>query len=118
MSQRGSLPIAVNYKMIRYYAEFLRAKEYLQSKGIYNGNLSKEVVCLCPLTFNYKIRYDFNTNYGNISNNMRVAQYINTRLGGSTLFGNFYLGEPLSLNYLGRMEGQPGGGGAPLRNRF
>ena len=118
MSQRRTLPIAFNYKMIRYYTELLRAKEYLESKNIYNGSLSKNVVCLCPQTFNYKIRYDFNTNYGNISNNMRVSQYINTHLGGTTQYGNFYLGEPLSLNYLGRMEGQPGGGGTPLRNTF
>ena len=40
------------------------------------------------------------------------------RVGGTTQFGNFYLGQPLSLNYLGRTEGQPGGSGIPPRNRF
>lgn len=40
------------------------------------------------------------------------------RMGGTTQFGNFYLGQPLLLNYLGRTEGQPGGSGIPPRNRF
>ena len=38
--------------------------------------------------------------------------------GGQIQFGNFYLVKPLQLNYLGRMEGQPGGGGAPPKNKF
>ena len=33
-------------------------------------------------------------------------------------YGNFYLGQPLNVNYLGRMEGMPGGSGTPPINRF
>jgi len=40
------------------------------------------------------------------------------RYGGITQFGNFYLGKPLLINYLGRTEGQPGGSGSPPRNSF
>jgi hypothetical protein len=56
--------------------------------------------------------------FTNISNSQRIAQVINSSVGGSTQFGNYYLGEPVVFNYLGRVEGQPGGSGAPLRNRF
>ena len=54
----------------------------------------------------------------NISNIQRVSQIINNSIGGSTQFGNYYLGKPVVFNYLGRVEGQPGGSGTPLRNKF
>jgi hypothetical protein len=53
-----------------------------------------------------------------ISNNMRVAQVITSSLGGKTQYGNFYLGQPLQLNYLGRNEGMPGGSGSAPKNKF
>ena len=51
-----------------------------------------------------------------ISNNVRISQIINSTKGGKTNFGNFYLGQPLNMNYLGRMEGMPGGSGSPPSN--
>ena len=48
--------------------------------------------------------------------NARISQAISNNLGGKIMWGNF--GTPSSLNYLGRVEGQPGGGGKPLRNTF
>ena len=54
----------------------------------------------------------------NISNAQRISQIIRSSVGGRTHFGNYYLGEPVVFNYLGRVEGQPGGSGMPLRNRF
>jgi len=53
-----------------------------------------------------------------VSYNTRIAQLIKTNLGGKTQYGNFYLGQPLSLNYLGRAEGMPGGSGSAPKNRF
>lgn len=53
-----------------------------------------------------------------ISNNMRIAQIINYSRGGNTQYGNFYLDQPLNVNYLGRMEGMPGGSGSPPTNKF
>jgi len=52
--------------------------------------------------------------------NQKITQIITTNLGigGRIHYGNFYLDKPLITNYLGRFEGQPGGGGAPIRNRF
>lgn len=51
-----------------------------------------------------------------VSNNIRVSQIIKYSRGGKTQYGNFYLGQPLNLNYLGRMEGMPGGSGKPPSN--
>ena len=53
-----------------------------------------------------------------VSNNIRVSQIINYSRGGKTQYGNFYLGQPLNINYLGRMEGMPGGSGQPPKNTF
>ena len=53
-----------------------------------------------------------------VSNNIRVSQIVNYSRGGKTQYGNFYLGQPLNINYLGRMEGMPGGSGQPPKNRF
>ena len=82
------------------------------------------------MSANYKINAQTNSNFANVSNQQRIAQRLIldgasqsvvriARLnGGITQFGNFYLNQPLSLNYLGRMEGQPGGGGSPPKNKF
>jgi hypothetical protein len=51
-----------------------------------------------------------------VSNNVRISQIINFYKGGKTQYGNFYLGQPLSINYLGRLEGMPGGSGSPPSN--
>jgi hypothetical protein len=48
--------------------------------------------------------------------NLRIAQAITGTLGGRITFGNFY--KPVSINYLGGWEGQPGGSPRPLRNKF
>jgi hypothetical protein len=53
-----------------------------------------------------------------VSNNKRIAQIINFSKGGTTQYGNFYLGHPLNVNYLGRTEGMPGGSGMPPKNKF
>ena len=53
-----------------------------------------------------------------ISNNMRVSQVVNNYKGGKTQYGNFYLGQPLNVNYLGRMEGMSGGSGTAPKNKF
>jgi len=53
-----------------------------------------------------------------VSNNIRVSQIVKHTKGGTTHFGNFYLGQPLNINYLGRSAGMPGGSGSPPVNRF
>ena len=54
----------------------------------------------------------------NISYKQKLSIKINTTVGGNVQYGNYYLGKPIQVNYLGRTEGQPGGSGAPLRNKF
>jgi len=53
-----------------------------------------------------------------VSNNMRVSQIVNLYKGGKTQYGNFYLGQPLNVNYLGRTEGMVGGSGTAPKNTF
>ena len=48
----------------------------------------------------------------------RISQVINYSKGGKTQYGNFYLGEPLNVNYLGKIAGMPGGSGMPPVNKF
>lgn len=82
-----------------------------------------------PNPKNYKILHTSNTNSSNLSYKMRLSQvlkldgnsqHINriSRMSGKPQFGNFYLGQPLNINYLGRMEGMSGGSGMPPRNKF
>jgi hypothetical protein len=82
-----------------------------------------------PNPKNYKINRSSNTNYSNMSYKMRLSQILKLdsysqktspigRISGTTQFGNFYLGQPLNINYLGRMEGMPGGSGSPPLNKF
>ena len=48
--------------------------------------------------------------------NSRVSQILTGTLGGKITYGNLY--KPVSLDYLGGWEGQPGGSRRPLRNKF
>lgn len=48
----------------------------------------------------------------------RISQAVQATKGGKIQFGNFYLGKPLELDYLGQMEGIPGGRLGPPLNRF
>ena len=50
---------------------------------------------------------------------MRYANIINTNgLGSNLQFGNDYTNRTVLVTYLGTTEGQPGGSGAPPRNKF
>lgn len=52
-----------------------------------------------------------------ISEASRISQRIQqSNLGGKITFGNLY--KPVTLNYMGGWEGQPGGSQKPLRNKF
>jgi hypothetical protein len=53
-----------------------------------------------------------------VSNAMRLSQLIQSSKGGKTFYGNFYLNQPLDVNYLGKTAGMPGGSGMPPLNRF
>ena len=84
--------------------------------GVVNSNPNNPNLKICNYTNNEIINKS--SLRPNISNAQRISGVINNTVGGSTQFGNYYLGEPVIFNFLGRVEGQPGGSGAPLRNRF
>lgn len=46
----------------------------------------------------------------------RISRILTLNLGGRTAFGNN--GVPIFTNYLGGIDGQPGGTLAPIRNKF
>ena len=94
-------------RMIRYIAEF---------NARYPGAESLNCVCI-PDKVNKFLPGSDSVSY-RIPNKMRVSQLVQTSLGGSTQYGNNYLGEPLNLNYLGNPQGTPGGSGMPPKNRF
>lgn len=54
--------------------------------------------------------------YPSQTENTRIAQTVKNSLGGRITFGNSY--KPVTLNYMGGWEGQPGGVSKPLRNKF
>jgi len=79
---------------------------------------SEQLDCYC-----IPDKYDKNTPGSSapsikVSNATRISQIINSKKGGNLQYGNFYLGEPLNINYLGRMAGMPGGSGKSPVNRF
>lgn len=74
--------------------------------------------CVCIPDKNYKNVIGSESASTRDSYNTRISQIIKSKLGGSTQYGNFYLGQPLSLNYLGRNEGMPGGSGSAPKNKF
>lgn len=95
-------------RMIYYVAEY---NQIFEPEG-------KSLNCYC-----IPDKYDKNTPGSDspsakVSYATRIAQIIRNTKGGKTQYGNFYLGEPLNVNYLGRIEGMSGGSGMPPRNRF
>lgn len=72
--------------------------------------------CFCKPVIEKKNIYS--ANYSNLSKKMRNSNTINNSLGGKITYGNFAYGGNANINYLGRMEGQNGGSGAPIRNKF
>jgi hypothetical protein len=82
--------------------------------------------CICNSNDDNKVKKDStNTNGSNISNAQRVSNLIQSqgyggtvRLGGNSYLGNVVGGQISIINYLGRLEGQSGGSGKPIRNPF
>jgi hypothetical protein len=79
---------------------------------------SEQINCYCIIN-----KFDKNTPGSDspsskVSYATRIGQIIKSTKGGKTQYGNFYLGEPLNVNYLGRIPGMPGGSGSPPVNKF
>ena len=94
-------------RMINYVAEYNAA----------NPN-NTPTTCFCIPN-----KYDKNTPGSDaasakVSYATRISGAILRTKGGKTQYGNFYLGQPLNINYLGRAEGMAGGSGSPPVNKF
>jgi len=94
-------------RMIKYVAEY---------NALFPN--ATQLNCACIPDKNDKIIIGSDSASVRVSYNTRISQIIKSKLGGSTQYGNFYLGQPLSLNYLGRSEGMPGGSGSAPKNKF
>jgi hypothetical protein len=99
-------------KMIRYTAEY---NFYYDVNSKFNSYYNPKN-CFCIPDSYDKLVAGSDSPSIKISNNQRIAQIVNYSKGGKSEFGNFYLGQPLNINYLGRMEGMPGGSGSPPTN--
>ena len=89
--------------------------------AIKNANATNDAVnlqCRCIQNQYTKMDVDSSLVNSKLIYKHYIAHLCRHSVGGSTYFGNFYLGQPLSLNYLGRMEGMAGGSGSPPVNRF
>ena len=79
------------------------------------------LLCYCNDNVNTKINKTYVSNpdvLDRMTRNQRISQLVNYSKGGNTQFGNYYLGEPQIVNCFGRVEGMPGGSGAPPRNNY
>ena len=94
-----------------------RVINYVAQYNVLHPN-SQEVKCLCLQDKFDKFINGSDSPSVRVSNNRRISHIVNYSKGGKTQYGNFYLGQPLNVNYLGRMEGMPGGSGSPPVNRF
>jgi hypothetical protein len=79
---------------------------------------STQLNCLCNGNIHNKNVLGSESPSQRIPYKQYVAYLSRTNLGGTTQYGNYYLGEPLNLNYLGRNAGMPGGSGSPPVNKF
>lgn len=72
--------------------------------------------CSCAIAPLYKPGAD-NVAY-KATQAQRISQLVQCAKGGRTQYGNLYLGQPISVNALGRTQGMPGGSGRPPLNKF
>ena len=103
-------------KMIQYNAPNNQLADYINNAHR-KYTTQEQVACNCIKGGDFD-KYASNTPFSNTSYKLRFAHQIKTSLGGNTQYGSYYLGQPVVINYLGRVEGQPGGGGQPPKNTF
>ena len=105
-----------NSRKFKYNSEYNELKE--NANIYFNCPLEKDK---CKNYDSHKDKANLNdsqTNFSNTSYKLRLSQILKTNLGGSVQFGNYYLSQYPNINYLGRSEGQPGGGGSPPKNKY
>ena len=110
---KGNLRLFINQAFIRqYYHKFNTTQTF---ENINNADdITQGILCGCIQQRANEIKQGWNN--PSQTQNSRVSQILTGPLGGKTTYGNFY--KPVTINYLGGWEGQPGGTPIPLRNKF
>ena len=109
---KGNLRLFINQQFIRQYYRAFNTNQTFQNIN------NVDDITQCTLCGYIQQANSIKQGYNNPSQseNTRIAQAITRSLGGRLTYGNSY--KPVTLNYLGGWEGQPGGLPTPLRNRF
>lgn len=108
---RSNMRLYMNKQFIRqYYHAFNTAQLY---ENILNGDdMTSDDLCTCTP---YQVPPGkHGLNDPTLPTSMRVAQQLQSRLGGKTTYGN--RNRPAQVNWSGGWEGQPGGMPRPPRN--
>ena len=110
---KGNLRQFIQKQYIRqYYRSFNTAQTF---ENINNADdITEGALCGCIQQRANNIKQGWND--PSQTENIRIAQILTGTLGGRITFGNS--NNPVTVNYLGGWEGQPGGLPRPLRNRF
>ena len=97
---------------------------YNTNNGLYDinalniENLDSSNNSCCPKNDNEGKQFTSQSTTSNRSYLYRVGTYLQSARGGKPAYININTEQPFNVNYLGRVQGQLGGSGAPLRNRF
>ena len=100
-----------------------RGSIYNTNNGLYDINalnieaLNSNNSC-CPRNEYEGKLFTSQSSTSNRSYLQRISNYLVSARGGKPVFVNINTEQPLNVNYLGRVQGQLGGSGAPPRNRF
>jgi len=110
---KANLRLFLTAALIRQYYRNFNTTQTLEN--INNADyITQGTLCGCIEQRANNIKQGYND--PSQTENNRVARAITGTLGGRITYGNFY--KPVTINYLGGWEGQPGGLPRPLRNRF
>jgi hypothetical protein len=98
-----------------------RGSIYNTNNGLYDLNalrIDNSNNSCCPKNDNEGKQFTSQSTTSNRSYLYRVGIYLQNSLKGKPTFVNVNTEQPFNVNYLGRVQGQLGGSGAPLRNKF
>lgn len=110
---KGNLRLFMNKAFIRQYYQNFNTNQLFEN--INNADdITEGILCGCIAPRHNPTKQGWND--PSQTENIRISQAITGTLGGKITYGNF--NKPVSINYLGGWEGQPGGLPRPLRNRF
>jgi hypothetical protein len=110
---KGNLRLFMNQEFIKQYYRAFNTNQTFDN--INNADdITQGSLCSCITQRATSIKQGWND--PSQTENKRISQILTGTLGGKITYGNFY--KPVTINYLGGWEGQPGGLPRPLRNKF